>query len=97
MLLRKVWEEGCKGETGTVRVSPANKKLFPNNTPPAARRARSNGESVGRQNDEIFIIFKSFMVNMYSAFVLIRVHLRPFAVKSGLKPVRRPALPGAFV
>jgi len=25
----KVQEEGCKGETGTVRVSPANKKLFP--------------------------------------------------------------------
>ena len=25
----KVQEEGCKGETGTVRASPANKKLFP--------------------------------------------------------------------
>ena len=24
----KVQEEGCKGEPGTVRVSPANKKLF---------------------------------------------------------------------
>jgi len=31
-----------------------------------------------------FYFFISFMVNMYSAFVIIRVHLRSFAVKSGL-------------
>jgi len=52
----EVPEEGCKGETGTVRVSPANKKLFPNNTPPAARRARSNAENVGRRNGEINLV-----------------------------------------
>jgi hypothetical protein len=54
---KKVQEEGCKGEPGTVRVSPANKKLFPNNMPPAARRARSNGGSVGRPQDEMHLPF----------------------------------------
>jgi hypothetical protein len=35
----KVREEGREGEPGTVRVFPANKTLFLNYSPPAARRA----------------------------------------------------------
>ena len=73
----KVQEEGCKGEPGTVRVSSANKNLFPRNLPPVANRAISNIEMLVVGTTKCikpfrrpvlsgfgFIYFNSFMVKL---------------------------------
>jgi hypothetical protein len=65
---KQVQEEGCKGETGTVRVSPANKKLFPKQHAtggsPGAIQRRIRWSSAGRNASAVLLHPKCFPITI---------------------------------